>query len=536
MKLKSIAFGAIISLSATLFISGFDYSIAASYSSEMSSCVPNSPWVVGYDHTHKLVYLSCGPDAHLHPESTAPQINQATGKPNGAIPAQAIAHSSNPSSPVSVDPQCAADPLVPAQWSAVQKWSLTYLHCARPYRYVTGNINFGSPKTSLTPDSAMLPINNCKLSTAQNPGPGSGGRYFGQPETYLNPTLSGKFLVIPVQFSDDKATTNPENDYGKYFQFISDYVKNSSDVPASVSFDVPNHYVPIANKIASYNIGAGRNNPQFLADVAAAIKTDTSINTDGVDEIIIVAPPTTSPALFANITGPMGNPDGVLPYFPHVKGIYVEGSPSLVAQENNIWTADPWITAHEAINHHMGLDDSSDFGDSPANGSAMTAAQLGTGSWGNMSGVNGELLIWDKWLAGFEDDSQIRCAPTNATTTTWLAPSTTKSNLEKGLIIPTSATTAIVVESERSTGYNFKFPKSSNGALVYTIDSSITQHGMGVQVLSPKGRPPINWHDDYSLLQDSTLKQGESLSVSGLKITNVEAGAFGDVIKVSPLG
>jgi hypothetical protein len=51
---------------------------------EMQSCVPNSPWVIGYLHNSTtLVYLSCGPDGFLHPQDNAPAINQSTGQPIG---------------------------------------------------------------------------------------------------------------------------------------------------------------------------------------------------------------------------------------------------------------------------------------------------------------------------------------------------------------------------------------------------------------------------------------------------------------------
>ncbi len=48
---------------------------------ELDSCVPNSPWKIGKERFGTLVYLSCGPDGHLHPQDNAPKIDQATGQP-----------------------------------------------------------------------------------------------------------------------------------------------------------------------------------------------------------------------------------------------------------------------------------------------------------------------------------------------------------------------------------------------------------------------------------------------------------------------
>jgi hypothetical protein len=67
---------------------------------EMQSCTSGSPWVIGYAHAStKLIYLSCGPDNFLHPETNAPDIDQITGQPevspastqNTSIPSNLLA-------------------------------------------------------------------------------------------------------------------------------------------------------------------------------------------------------------------------------------------------------------------------------------------------------------------------------------------------------------------------------------------------------------------------------------------------------------
>ena len=50
---------------------------------ELQNCPLNSPWAIGYTiDLKKLIYLSCGPDGHWHPQDNAPTINQITGQPN----------------------------------------------------------------------------------------------------------------------------------------------------------------------------------------------------------------------------------------------------------------------------------------------------------------------------------------------------------------------------------------------------------------------------------------------------------------------
>jgi hypothetical protein len=90
----------------------------------------------------------------------------------------------------------------------------------------------------------------------------------------------------------------------------------------------------------------------------------------------------------------------------------------------------------------------------------------------------------------------------------------------------------VVVESIRAAGLNYMLPKESEGALVYTVDTSKTDSEYGLKVVSgsksPISRQPF-------ILSDAPLKKGQSVLVDGIKITNVEWGDFGDVIKVEPV-
>ncbi|MEY5030733.1 MAG: hypothetical protein RLZZ334_680, partial [Actinomycetota bacterium] len=93
---------------------------------------------------------------------------------------------------------------------------------------------------------------------------------------------------------------------------------------------------------------------------------------------------------------------------------------------------------------------------------------------------------------------------------------------------------AIAIESERAGGLNFKLSPISEGALVYTIDTLDTQHGSGISVIRPINRTgPIQVGS--FILADAPLKNGESLTVWGYKITVVESGTFGDVVKVEKI-
>ena len=425
---------------------------------------------------------------------------------------------------------CDPDPEVPAEWAAVQNWALQNIGCARPYRYVQGP----SPKQSITKklqDGNLLSIETCKLDdTTQRPW---GWQRFGNPYNYYRPTISAITQVIPVQFSDLKAESNPSTDYGKYIKFYSDYLINSSDVTIKPEFRVPNHYFQVGFSYTKYNLGDGHKpDEQFIRDLEVAIRSE--INLNGVNQVLLLLPPDAKYKDFdAKI--PFGNLSGTV---FNGMSMYLQGPIDSGPRFGGRWNLDPWITAHEMFGHLMGLDDH--FGAELFNRDATMPADLrdlGTGNWGMMSGINGDFLVWDKWTVGWVADTQIKCVSPNSNSTIAISPNTTKSNLTKAVVIPLSGSRGIVIESQRSTGYNYKFPTASNGALVYVVEMKEMAKGAGTAwaygeyVQRPANRPAQLNQNGFAL-GDATLKMGESIIVEGIKISVVEAGDFGDVVQV----
>ena len=128
-------------------------------------------------------------------------------------------------------------------------------------------------------------------------------------------------------------------------------------------------------------------------------------------------------------------------------------------------------------------------------------------------------------------DDQVRCAPKDRATTHWLKPSTIKGGYEKLLMVPLSGSDYIAVESVRPYGYSYKIPKCQQGALVYVAhlygkgwdEKTIHIPSSGKKKGCPGG-----------ISEKGALVKGDSVSYGGVKITVVEAGDFGDVIKVEP--
>jgi hypothetical protein len=114
-----------------------------------------------------------------------------------------------------------------------------------------------------------------------------------------------------------------------------------------------------------------------------------------------------------------------------------------------------------------------------------------------------------------------------------LAPTTYKTQKEKLLVVPISSTKAIVVESMRVGGLNYKIPVESEGALVFVLDMNQTEHGYGMEIKLPDNRNlPSQASRKSFFMSNAAFKSGESIVIDGVKVSVVESGTFGDVIKV----
>jgi hypothetical protein len=190
----------------------------------------------------------------------------------------------------------------------------------------------------------------------------------------------------------------------------------------------------------------------------------------------------------------------------------------------------PMHVLHEMFHPGAGLEDHNGSG-FWQNGNSGNPDEAGMGNWGLMSHSMTDLLTWEKWLLGFALDKQIFCQTTFETKSTyWLAPSGVKTAKQKLLVIKVNDHEVLVVESARAAGFNYKLPKSSEGALVYTVNTEETRAEYGLTLLRPQGTA-INAKP--FVMSNSSLQKGEYVTYKGIKIQVTEAGPFGDVVTVS---
>lgn len=423
----------------------------------------------------------------------------------------------------SVDPLCAADPLVPTEWKSYEKFALSAFNCARPYRFMDVALPSTTPISQLTSKNDLLPVAQCKLP-AQNNYNNVG---FKQNGWQFNGDL--QIQVIPIQFTDYGSSENPVKEYSKYLEYIKEMYFKISDGNTRITYKVPDSYIQIGSDIKSYVVdgslqdGSGivwkkLDARRYERDVFNA--ADKVIDFTGIDMTIVLVP-LSVPTEFIGHSSEF-RMDNVRTNEGIVEYNYLM-PPATEVDRRSFYGVEPFLHLHE-IFHANGLlnDHLGDAGKGP---------YLGTGRWGHMSGMLTDFILWDKWIAGMLRDSQVICASPNSVGTYWIKPASYFGTFEKLLVIPLSSTRAIAIESERAAGMNFKIPEIARGALVYTLDTLDTRFDAGITVIRPENRTgPIQL--GTFILADAPLKSGESLTVWGYKISVIESGDWGDVIKV----
>ena len=428
---------------------------------------------------------------------------------------------------------CEKDPFVPTEWAAYQDFALRndIFSCARPYRFKMVTQPKTTPLQALTPKSSLNNIESCKLTHGQRDGQIAFSSWI-NPKIVMNQRLNVQ--VIPIEFTDFPSSKTVLADHEKYFNYIKNGYYNISDGQVNVNFKTPSNYFKINKKITSYDTGkrydhgggiwnwVSMDMNAMFKDIVSAV--DPAIDFSNLDLVFFVVPPTTDndyishgfPAPYPQLR----TAEGFMPYWYF--------SPPMAEVNRKSWYGvEPFLHLHELMHGMNKLDDH--YGDGEF---GRTDGDAGTGNWSTMSGMSTDFLFWDKWITYMVSDEQVLCAKTDSTSTHWIKPSNYFGKEEKMLVIPVGSTKVLVVESMRAAGFNLKLPKISEGALVYLVDITKTGHGRGINVLRPASRIGSIYERRDFALSDAPLKLGESISSNGFKITVVESGDFGDVIKV----
>ena len=359
-----------------------------------------------------------------------------------------------------------------------------------------------TPLANLSDAALFSNLDKCKIIDG-DPQTTNMTAGFPIPDGRIDLIKGAKMQIIGVDFPDKiGGTKSPKELNQNLTSSVEKFWTAQSTNPVKFEWNWSVDWVRMPNSINSYSLGGsffqGKFNPDAYFNFAKEIisKTDSNIDFTGVNFLFIVFP-----------SGIKNEEIGT--FLVHTQGTYStrEGNIfNLIMAGGDYNSANTYI--HE-FGHALGLTDirdTLDVGNQKSDGMYYDIMNNSTYP---------ELLVWHRYLLGFLENSQIHCISSTDTSTHWLVPVASASKQVKGIIIPLSSTEAVIVESRRAIGFDTALSSRSDlvGAVVYTLDSRI-----------PYRRTPVK--------VAQVLKINDSVNVSGYKITVVESGEFGDVVKV----
>jgi len=422
------------------------------------------------------------------------------------------------------------DPRFPNQWVEVQQSFILNQNTTAPFgqaRLAKYKLGLARPKSSFQPAKNFDKTDTCKISSSQNR---NGLSFFDSYRSQKkHPGPNTIIQLIPIYAQDTaKPVNSPSQDYLKYLSLIKEWIDYSSDFGSNSQIRIPDRYIEFPNKIEPYKLTHPVNwdtpgHVRFNQDVISTV--DPVIDFSGANIGIVVAPAGTDATIMQQ---------AALGSFNTSEGFVASASSQFATLATNMNKSEyavlgqPFWWIHELFHVGYGLDDH--YGDTKNN----INGEYGMGWWTMMTPFGGDLSVWEKWIMGFVQDSQIQCVVNPQSSSHWIAPASVQTQESKAIIIPISSTKVVVVESIRPAGLHYKIPQNLQGVLVYEIDLTKSDHGMGMKLSLPTNRAVNSNPFAFGFfLGDAPLRKGDRTTSNSYEIEVVEAGNFGDVIKIT---
>lgn len=352
------------------------------------------------------------------------------------------------------------------------------------------------------------PVANCKLINTTNLNVA-----IGWPKI-KNSVLSVGRIRVAVLFVDfiDKPTEQNIDPLFSYLNASNAIFDEISYGRLDFFLDPLKKWLRMSKKSTYYNINRSNSKIPYQEYVQAAVNSaeEHGYNFHGVSLLAVIA-----------------NPDAKFDFGPAHLGFDTSAMdgrvkmPFSVTSGQDAWRAGAgrWLV-HES-GHTMGLVDLYNF---EHENNTKTHCFVGYFSLMGFNFAENRapgFFGWERWLMGWLDETQVTEYSVNVTTYT-LTPLATVGGL-KIIVIPTSSTTGIVLESRHAIGIDDKIPRE--GVLVYTVDTSI-KSGYGPIIV--QGAKCGDKEKMSALLQI-----GANLVILGFKIEVIEQSAIGEIITIT---
>jgi M6 family metalloprotease-like protein len=328
-----------------------------------------------------------------------------------------------------------------------------------------------------------------------------------------------KALIVPVDFSDIKGIDDPLSYYGKIATGVSTFYYKQSYGKLAFDFDVVPSWIHAPFSSTKYGTGGavGNGDPSGYLKALIAL-TDGPIDYSSYDAVYFLVPkemPMSSMGWGPAITSPHWLKNGVI-----ING--ATGGADMYYAENNGIVGGTWKWMAHETGHAFGLYDED------LNHASQTLGywSIMAMSWSNHAI---EMGAWDRYLQGWLPEKQINCVTMPSLSsegiTSKISPIVRMDSELKSIMVPISSSKILVIESRKNESLD-NLPADREGVLVYTVDMKKGQLGGGYEVQKRVGSVDSNF-------EDAALHIGDSISVSGLRISVLDSNASGDTVKVS---
>ncbi|MBU3643331.1 MAG: hypothetical protein FGM48_05325 [Candidatus Nanopelagicaceae bacterium] len=385
--------------------------------------------------------------------------------------------------------------------------------------------------TEITSRANLSDLTQCKIKDAPAAGENISNPQrhfisgFGLYEERAPLTRSPIIQFVTIDFPDLQGKRSPKEDLKSVTDFLGKYWKAQTTNGTELDFRIPNSFIRMPKNVVDYELnvdffsGKWKSTTSFDYVRAAIKEADPQIDFSQADVMVIAVPSEVTRQQIAAFVAESSEKARGQGFDTAEKRIY-----------NTLIMAGPVSTpdfellnwAHE-LGHNFGLTDIRNT----LNVAAQDSSDLGIYDLMN-SMLAPELLAWNRFIIGVLNDDQVRCV-TSGSTTHLIKPVEMNTKENKLVVIPTGKYQAIAIESRRAIGFDATLGTLSEGVIVYTIDTTIPYN------LSPMKLVPRVGSTDSVWRRDAALKVGDAVTTQGWRITVIESGDYGDVVKVEKI-
>ncbi len=444
-------------------------------------CVRNSGDLVGYNDNKDLVILMCNQfDDRYFPRPNGDPVDQITGK---------VIYKRGKDTPI-------------------RRYDISYVNPPQIEK---------KPVSTLSDNNLFTNWEACKIADG-DPQLTNMGVGFPVPAGRTKFTGKIKIQVLTVDFPDVQANSNPQDDYKAVTAGMKQFWESQAGNGATMDISIPNTYLRLPNPIMDYKLGnslAKFEGENYWAFMREAIRLyDPQIDFSGVSTVVVAVPLSVTPSQIGT-------------WVVNTQVIFntAEGNVYNTMYTGNGQQLDLPSWVHE-YGHTLGLTDMRNTVDV----TQQSAEGLGIYDIMGVGNVAPEILAWSRFISGMFLPSQFQCKASTEATTHWLIPIEQQIDGVKGVAVKTGEYTSLVVESRRAYGYDSNIGTDAEGVLVYTVDSRVSYKRSPVFIVPPARSKDRIWETD------SALKVNETVTSGGWKVTVMESGDFGDVVKVEKVG